>query len=97
MGQKSVTTIEGLDAAGEHPLQKAWCELDVPQCGYCQTGQIMTAAALLKSNQRPNDDDIDRAMRGNLCRCASYFRIRAGIKRAAEIASGRTPAEGGSK
>ena len=97
VGQKSVTTIEGLDAAGEHALQKAWCELDVPQCGYCQAGQIMTAAALLESNRRPNDDDIDRAMRGNLCRCASYFRIRAGIKRAAEIASGRTPAEGGSK
>ena len=97
VGGKSVVTIEGLDPAGEHALQKAWCELDVPQCGYCQAGQIMTAAALLKSNPRPNDEEIDRAMRGNLCRCASYFRIRAGIKRAAEIASGRTPAEGNAK
>ena len=94
--RRSVTTIEGLDPAGKHPLQKAWCELDVPQCGYCQAGQLMTAAALLKSNPHPTDADIDRAMAGNLCRCASYFRIRAGIKRAAEIASGRTPAEGGS-
>jgi isoquinoline 1-oxidoreductase alpha subunit len=97
VGEKSVVTIEGLDPAGEHALQKAWCELDVPQCGYCQAGQIMTAAALLKSNPRPNDEEIDRAMRGNLCRCASYFRIRTGIKRAAEIASGRTPVGGGWK
>lgn len=96
VGQKAVTTIEGLDPAGKHPLQRAWCELDVPQCGYCQAGQIMTAAALLKSNPRPNDDDIDRAMEGNLCRCATYVRIRAGIKRAAELTAGRTPAEGGS-
>ena len=72
-----MTTIEGLDPAGKHPLQKAWCELDVPQCGYCQAGQLMTAAALLKSNPHPNDADIDRAMGGNLCRCATYFRIRA--------------------
>src|SRR5262249_36440273 len=97
VGRKSVTTIEGLDPEGKHPLQKAWCELDVPQCGYCQAGQIMSAAALLKSNPHPTDTDIDRAMEGNLCRCASYFRIRAGIKRAAEIVSGRTPAEGGSQ
>ena len=93
--QSEITTIEGLDPAGKHPLQKAWCELDVPQCGYCQAGQIMTAAALLKRNPHPNDAEIDRAMAGNLCRCATYFRIRAGIKRAAELASGRTPAEGG--
>jgi isoquinoline 1-oxidoreductase alpha subunit len=97
VGRKSVTTIEGLDSAGKHPLQKAWGELDVPQCGYCQAGQLMTAAALLKSNPHPNDAEIDRAMAGNLCRCAAYFRIRAGIKRAAEIASGRTPAVGGSQ
>jgi len=90
VGKKSVTTIEGLDPAGTHPLQKAWCELDVPQCGYCQAGQLMTAAALLKSNPHPSDDDIDRAMGGNLCRCASYYRIREGVKRAAEVASGRT-------
>ena len=97
VGRKSVTTIEGLDGAGKHPLQKAWVELDVPQCGYCQAGQLMTAAALLKSNPHPSDADIDGAMAGNLCRCASYFRIRFGIKRAAEIASGRTSAEGGSQ
>lgn len=94
VGQKSVTTIEGLDPAGEHPLQKAWCELDVPQCGYCQAGQIMSAAALLKRNPRPSDADIDKMMAGNLCRCASYVRIRAGIKRAAELASAGT-ANGG--
>jgi len=96
VGQKSVTTIEGLDPAGAHPLQKAWCELDVPQCGYCQAGQLMTASALLKSNPHPTDAEIDRAMSGNLCRCATYFRMRAGVKRAAEIASGRA-AEGGSQ
>jgi isoquinoline 1-oxidoreductase subunit alpha len=84
----AVTTIEGLDAQASHPVQKAWCELDVPQCGYCQSGQIMTAAALLKSNPHPSDEDIDGAMSGNLCRCATYMRIRAGIKRAAEIATG---------
>ena len=94
VGRKAVTTIEGLDPAGKHPLQQAWCELDVPQCGYCQAGQLMTAAALLKSKPNPTDADIDRAMGGNLCRCATYFRIRAGIKRAAELTSGRTPAEG---
>ena len=97
VGRKSVTTIEGLDPAGKHPLQKAWCELDVPQCGYCQAGQLMTAAAFLKSNPHPNDAEIDRAMGGNLCRCASYYRIRSGIKRAAELASGHTPVEGGSR
>ena len=97
VGRKSVTTIEGLDPAGTHPLQKAWCELDVPQCGYCQAGQLMTAAALLKSNPHPNDEEIDRAMAGNLCRCGTYFRMRAGIKRAAEIASGRPSAAGGSQ
>ena len=91
VGRMAVTTIEGLDAKASHPLQQAWCELDVPQCGYCQAGQIMTAAAFLKSNAKPTDDDIDGAMAGNLCRCATYLRIRAGIKRAAEIASGTSP------
>ena len=80
---KRVTTIEGLSADGSHPLQKAWCEIDVPQCGYCQAGQIMTAAAFLKKNPRPTDADIDVAMSGNLCRCATYIRIREAIHRAA--------------
>jgi isoquinoline 1-oxidoreductase subunit alpha len=81
-----ITTIEGLSADGKHPLQRAWCELDVAQCGYCQAGQIMSAAALLARNPSPSDSDIDEAMAGNLCRCATYFRIRAGIHKAAEIA-----------
>jgi isoquinoline 1-oxidoreductase alpha subunit len=80
---KSVTTIEGLDEDGEHPLQEAWLELGVPQCGYCQTGQIMSAAALLKEKPKPTDEDIDNAMSGNLCRCGTYTRIRAAIKQAA--------------
>ncbi|MBL9213633.1 MAG: (2Fe-2S)-binding protein [Opitutaceae bacterium] len=90
VGRMKVTTIEGLAAAASklHPVQQAWSELDVAQCGYCQAGQIMTAAALLKDNPRPNDEDIDGAMAGNLCRCGTYLRIRAGIKRAAELASG---------
>lgn len=87
VGRKQVTTIEGLDAKGEHPLQRAWKELDVPQCGYCQAGQIMTAAALLKENPRPSDEEIDGAMAGNLCRCGTYLRIRKGIHRAAELAA----------
>lgn len=87
VGRKQVTTIEGLDAKGEHPLQRAWKELDVPQCGYCQAGQIMTAAALLKENPRPRDEEIDGAMAGNLCRCGTYLRIRKGIHRAAELAA----------
>ena len=81
----AITTIEGLSADGSHPLQRAWCELDVPQCGYCQAGQIMTAVALLKNNPAPSDTDIDDAMAGNLCGCATYLRIRVGIKRAAEL------------
>jgi len=80
-------TIEGLDPAGTHPLQQAWQELDVPQCGYCQAGQLMSAAALLKQNPHPTDDEIDGAMAGNLCRCATYLRILAGIHWAAEIAA----------
>ena len=82
---KSITTIEGLTADGSHPLQRAWAELDVPQCGYCQAGQIMSAAALLKTTPRPTDADIDRAMAGNICRCATYVRIRAAIHKAAEM------------
>ena len=95
VGSAEVTTIEGLDAAGKHPLQQAWVELDVPQCGYCQAGQIMAAAALLKRNPRPTDADIDSDMSGNLCRCASYPRIRAGIKRAAELSSVSSGSRGG--
>jgi isoquinoline 1-oxidoreductase alpha subunit len=85
-----ITTIEGLakDADHLHPVQQAWCELDVAQCGYCQAGQIMTAAALLHRNPHPTDGDINDAMAGNLCRCATYYRIRQGIQRAAAIASG---------
>jgi len=78
-----ITTIEGLSADGSHPLQRAWEELDVPQCGYCQAGQIMAAAAMLRRNARPTDADIDLAMSGNLCRCATYTRIREAIHRAA--------------
>jgi isoquinoline 1-oxidoreductase alpha subunit len=84
-----ITTIEGLSPDGSHPLQRAWMELDVPQCGYCQGGQIMSAAALLARNASPSDQEIDEAMAGNICRCATYYRIRAGIHRAAELASGR--------
>jgi isoquinoline 1-oxidoreductase alpha subunit len=86
IGKTRITTIEGLVPNGGHPLQQAWHELDVPQCGYCQAGQIMTAAALLKKNPHPSDQDIDAALAGNLCRCGTYLRIRAGIHRAAEIA-----------
>jgi isoquinoline 1-oxidoreductase alpha subunit len=78
-----VTTIEGLDPAGQHPLQKAWIDLQVPQCGYCQSGQIMQAAALLKDFPTPSDKDIDAVMTGNLCRCMTYVRIRKAIKQAA--------------
>lgn len=77
----AITTIEGL--GGEHPLQKAWVKLDVPQCGYCQSGQIMSAAALLSNTPNPSDADIDAAMDGNICRCGAYQRIRAAIKEAA--------------
>jgi isoquinoline 1-oxidoreductase alpha subunit len=80
---KRVVTIEGLDPDGRHPLQKAWIALGVPQCGYCQAGQIMQAAALLKQTPNPGDDDIDSAMFGNICRCGTYPRIRAAIKQAA--------------
>ena len=79
----AITTLEGLSPDGSHPLQRAWEELDVPQCGYCQAGQIMSAAALLRRTPRPTDADIDTAMSGNLCRCATYTRIREAIHRAA--------------
>ena len=87
MNGRKVTTIEGLDAQASHPLQVAWQELDVPQCGYCQAGQIMQAADLLAKIPTPSDEDIDSAMYGNLCRCTTYLRIRAGIHRAAAIAA----------
>lgn len=93
VGKRKVTTIEGLHPQSMHPLQQAWQELDVPQCGYCQAGQIMTASVLLKAHPRPTDDQIDSAMGGNLCRCATYVRIRAGIHRAADLASVATPAK----
>ena len=83
VGGKTVTTIEGLDPTGDHPVQKAWRALNVPQCGYCQAGQIMQAAALLKQTPHPSDDDIDHTMFGNICRCGTYQRIRAAIKQAA--------------
>jgi len=78
-----ITTIEGLDPEGRHPLQKAWIDLQVPQCGYCQSGQLMQAAALLKDFPMPSDQDIDAVMAGNLCRCMTYARIRKAIKQAA--------------
>ena len=81
---KSVTTIEGLSKKGDHPLQRAWLDLRVPHCGYCQAGQIMTAAALLAAHPRPSDDEIDASMAGNLCRCGTYPRIRAAIKQASQ-------------
>jgi isoquinoline 1-oxidoreductase subunit alpha len=81
---KRVTTIEGLSADGNHPLQKAWVDLDVSQCGYCQAGQIMQAAQLLQQVPNPTDQDIERAMTGNICRCGTYQRIRAAIKQASK-------------
>jgi isoquinoline 1-oxidoreductase alpha subunit len=82
---KTITTIEGLSADGSHPVQKAWAELDVVQCGYCQSGQIMAAAALLTVVNNPDDAQIDAAMSGNICRCGTYPRIRAAVHRAAEL------------
>lgn len=95
VGRMRVTTIEGLAPSAEklHPLQQAWTDLDVAQCGYCQPGQLMTAAALLKDNPQPTDEDIDGAMAGNLCRCGTYTRIRAAIKRAAGVAAGKEVAQ----
>jgi aerobic-type carbon monoxide dehydrogenase small subunit (CoxS/CutS family) len=82
---KNVTTIEGLSADSSHPVQRAWLEVDVPQCGYCQSGQIMQAASLLAKNAKPSDADIDEVMRGNICRCGTYQDIRRAIHRAAEL------------
>jgi isoquinoline 1-oxidoreductase subunit alpha len=82
---KEVTTIEGLDPHGEHPVQRAWEQVSVPQCGYCQSGQIMQAAALLRTKPKPTDQDIDEAMQGNICRCGTYQRIRKAIKLAAGV------------
>ncbi|RVU23622.1 (2Fe-2S)-binding protein [Sandaracinomonas limnophila] len=87
VGTQEITTIEGLAAAGDHPVQKAWLELDVAQCGYCQTGQIMAAASLLKSKPKPTDEDIDNFMSGNICRCGTYTRIKAAIKKASETSN----------
>ncbi len=89
-----VTTIEGLSPDGSHALQRAWEELDVPQCGYCQAGQLMSAAALLAKTPKPTDADIDAAMNGNICRCATYLRIRQAIHRAAELATTDAPQGG---
>lgn len=84
IGSKKIVTIEGLSSVGDHPVQQAWMAHDVPQCGYCQAGQIMSAAALLKSNPHPTDAEIDDAMSGNICRCGTYTRIKTAIKMAAE-------------
>lgn len=88
VSDKSIVTIEGLSEDGDHPVQLAWDEVDVPQCGYCQAGQLMSAAALLAKTPEPTDADIDRAMAGNLCRCGTYVRIRHAVKLAAEIQAG---------
>jgi isoquinoline 1-oxidoreductase alpha subunit len=85
VGNQKITTLEGLSPDGTHPVQLAWQEIDVPQCGYCQAGQMMSAAALLAKNPKPSDKDIDSAMNGNLCRCGTYLRIRQAIHRASEI------------
>ncbi|MCK8495967.1 MULTISPECIES: (2Fe-2S)-binding protein [Spirosoma] len=93
VGKAKVTTIEGLSVKGDHPVQKAWDEVDVPQCGYCQAGQIMTAAALLKRNPKPTQAQIDDTMTGNLCRCGTYHRIREAVKLAADSTSSPKPAK----
>ncbi len=84
---RKITTIEGLSVKGDHPVQRAWAELDVVQCGYCQSGQIMSAAALIAAQPKPSDADIDAALAGNICRCGTYQRIRAAVHRAAELAA----------
>ena len=88
VAHRRVTTIEGLSAAGDHPAQRAWQELDVPQCGYCQAGQIMTCAALLARTPNPTEDEIVTAMNGNLCRCGTYSRIKQAVRRAAALNAG---------
>jgi isoquinoline 1-oxidoreductase alpha subunit len=84
VGTSAITTIEGLSENGDHPVQQAWVEHDVPQCGYCQAGQIMTAAALLKENPSPSEEEIEAAMNGNICRCGTYLRIKAAVKTASQ-------------
>ncbi len=84
VGNSEITTIEGLSEDGTHPVQKAWLEVDVPQCGYCQAGQIMTASALLDKNPNPSDEEIEMAMNGNICRCGTYTRIKKAVKLASE-------------
>ena len=88
VGARKVTTIEGISADGSHPVQRAWAEADVVQCGYCQSGQIMTACALVEQNQNPTDDDIDAAMSGNICRCGTYARVREAIHLASRLKRG---------
>lgn len=90
---KKITTVEGLSADGSHPVQQAWLEIDVPQCGYCQAGQMMTASALLAKNAKPSDADIDTAMNGNLCRCGTYLRIRKAVHRASTIMTSQNGAK----
>jgi aerobic-type carbon monoxide dehydrogenase small subunit (CoxS/CutS family) len=92
-----ITTVEGLSADGSHPVQRAWAEVDVPQCGYCQAGQMMSAAALLAKTPKPTDAEIDAAMNGNLCRCATYLRIREAIHLAADFAGGRVTTTSGAR
>ncbi len=89
VGKGAITTIEGISADASHPVQKAWLEHDVAQCGYCQGGQIMSAVALLKSNPKPTDEDIDNAMSGNICRCGTYLRIKEAIKTAAKTSNSK--------
>src|SRR3984893_10504491 len=91
---KKITTIEGLSPDRSHPVQRAWIEVDVPQCGYCQSGQIMSAASLLAKNAQPSDSDIDDAMKGNICRCGTYQRIREAVHRAAELHKASAAASG---
>ena len=95
VGAQKITTIEGVSATGSHPVQRAWQEIDVPQCGYCQAGQIMSAVALLNEKPSPTDADIADAMSGNLCRCGTYLRIRAAIKKAAALAKDGSSAVAG--
>jgi isoquinoline 1-oxidoreductase alpha subunit len=94
VGAAKITTIEGLSPDGRHPVQRAWEEIDVPQCGYCQAGQIMSAAALLSRTQSPSDEEIQVAMTGNICRCGTYLRIRRAVRRASEIAGTESQARG---
>ena len=84
IGEQQITTIEGLSENGDHPVQRAWMEVDVPQCGYCQAGQIMTAAAFLEENPDPTDEQLESAMNGNICRCGTYLRIKRAVKLAAK-------------